>query len=51
MFGYKPVGGKKFGERMKELFQKKADSSGNYYVGIYLTAFAEDDTRVSGYVE
>lgn len=50
-FGYKPLGGKKFGERMKEFFEKKADSSGNYYVGIYLTAFAEDDTRVSGYVE
>jgi len=50
-FGYKPLGGKKFGERMKELFEKKADSSGNYYVGIYLTAFAEDDTRVSGYAE
>jgi len=51
MFGYKSLGGKKFGERMKELFEKKADSSGNYYVGICLTAAAEDNTGVSGYVE
>lgn len=32
--GYKPLGGKKFGERMKERFIRKGDSKGNFYKGV-----------------
>ena len=40
--GHKPMGGKKFGERMSKIFKKRRDSKGNYYEGIELQSYEAD---------
>ena len=35
-YGYSPLGGRKFGERMGERFKKRAGAKGNFYEGIAL---------------
>jgi putative DNA primase/helicase len=40
--GHKPIGGKKFGERMGKIFKKRRDSKGNYYEGIELQSYEAD---------
>jgi putative DNA primase/helicase len=40
--GHKPMGGKKFGERMGKIFKKRRDSKGNYYEGIELQCYEAD---------
>lgn len=42
MFGHKPLGGKKFGERMGERLHRTADDKGRYYEGLVLTDFADE---------
>jgi len=51
MFGHKHLGGKKFGERISELFPKESDAKGKYYKGIYLTAYSDDEPPITGYAD
>ena len=41
--GYRYLGIKKFGERMKEQYEKGADSRGNYYKGLSLITYTQQD--------
>jgi len=45
--GYKPIGGKKFGERISKIYKRTRGSKGNYYAGVGLHYY-EPDTSNAG---
>lgn len=49
LYGYKPLGGKKFWERMSDKFKKTKKTAANYYEGLTLTAFGPEETCSSYY--